>query len=376
MITRKDAERFVLPEFGMDPNFPEEAECSAEHARHLLQVIWPQKYSYDRVLVAQEPMRNATLMGMFAVGDTDLDHLGPGHVFYLGLPGTGKTLFAKVPAKVVRASTARFQGTPDALPSDFTGNRIIDISENDRRYFRLIKGPGFSFIVVLDEINRTTPRTQSAFLELMSEGTITIAGETHTVPSFIIATANPLENEGVFPMSEALLDRFMFLVRAHAFTADQFTEILRRSHEFQNIELRAVCDETAVLKIREFFFNTVHVPKEVEERIGRFAEITNSPRAFGCLTDLADEIDDTVIISGLQGRGETHLLGAARIFAAIFKYRNYVTPDDVRAVMLPVLRHRIVFRKGVLRHFRTLWKQDSILDTVDTIIKRLIHEAW
>ena len=376
MITREEAKKFTLDDFGMDPKFPEKgAECSEKHVEYMLQVVWPLIASYRKVLVSQSAMSSYTAMGMFAVGDRDLDYLGAGHVFYIDNPGKGKTLLAKVPGKVVGGGDfARFQGVPDALPADYTGSRIIDIVDG-KRVFKLVKGPGFAHIQLLDEFNRTSPRAQAGVLEAIGEGTITIAGETHKVQPFAVVTTNPIESEGTFPLSEAFLDRIMFQIRGVEFTAHDFAEILRRTQNYHSVKLQNVCDIKKVHEIRKFFHETIHISSAVEDQVGRFCETINNPKRFNCLVDLQEQWEDAIVQTSISGRGIIHLMGAARVLAA-FRYRDYVTPDDVFKVLLPILRHRVIFSRGVLRNFRGEWQQQSELDTRDRIITQLITEGW
>jgi len=376
IVSYETAKEIAHKKFGVDPYFPKAgAQCSEKHVEYMLQVVWPLLASYRKVLVAQRAMSTYTALGMFAVGDTDIGHLGAGHIFYIDYPGKGKTILAKVPSLVVGGTSSRFQGAPDALTTDFTGNRIIDFDEDGKRVFRLVEGPGFSQIILYDEVNRTNPRAQAALLEVMGEGTITIAGETHKVKPFIIFTANPVEKEGVFPLNEALLDRIMFQILGQDFTAEDFTEILRRTDEFDSLELEQVCDIEKVAEIRRFFYKNIRISDEVLNCIGRVCEALNRPSDLAFMKKIEQEVGGQVVVSSISGRGAVHLKGAARVLAAL-RYRDYVTPDDVYKVLLPVLRHRFIFAPGVLPFLKAELGHRDTLATRDAIIKDIVQEIW
>lgn len=376
-ISKKAAQEFLPPGFSMDPKFPAEgAECGAEHVQYMLGIVWPLLDSYRKVLVAQRAMSTYTTIGMFAVGDRDLNHIGAGHVFYLDYPGKGKTLLANVPAVVVGSTASRFQGVPDAVPADYLGSRIIQLNEvTGKREFQTIKGPAFADIQVLDEFNRNNTRTQSAALQVLGENRITIGNETYEVDPFAIITANPVEQEGTFPLSEAFLDRIMFQIRGQEFTAGTFAEILERTRLYDATQLAKVCEIGQVHEVRRFFHKTIHVTDDVADRIGRFAERANAPHTFGFLKDIQQQAGRPIIKVALSGRGAVHLEGAARTLAA-FRYRNFVTPDDVLKVLLPVMRHRVIFETGVLKHLQTEYGHRDTLETIDYILLQLIKEAW
>ncbi len=381
LISKEAAQGFLPDGFPMDSKFPSAgAGCGEEHVKRILSVVWPILVSYRRVLVAQKAMSSYTALGMFSVGDRDTDHLGVGHVFLIDYPGKGKTLLAKVPASVVRGgegeTASRFQGVQDALPADYLGGRMIDFnSETGKREFVLVRGPGFAYIQLLDEINRLSTRTQSAVLQVLSEGTITIGTQTYHVNPFVVLTANPVEQEGTYPLSEAFRDRIMFQVRGEEFSAANFVEIMERTRSYHKIHFEEICDVERVNEVRRFFHETIHVSDEVAERVGRFAEKINAPHQFGLLKDLEAALDGHVVKTAISGRGIIHLEGAARTLAA-FRYRNFVTPDDFRKVLLPVLRHRMIFEPGVLKRLQYDYKHRDTLETTDFILNQLIQEAW
>ncbi len=360
----------------MDPYFPDEAQCSEEHVKHMFRGPVPTMAALRSVLVGQTAMSTYPLAGYYAVGDRDFGHLGAGHVFLIGSPGTGKTLIAKTPGQVIGGTVSRIQGAPDSLPADYLGSRIIQVRDDGGRYFELIKGPAFADIQLHDEVTRNTPRMLSALLQVLGEGKITVGNETHDVGPFAIMTANYTEEEGTFALPNALNDRVMFQTMDQDFTAAEFAEILKRTQIFHKRSFEKISTVDEVKETRQFFHETVRVSEEIQfERMGRFAEISNNPHKFGFLNDLADECDDVIVRRGLSGRGVPHWEGAARVMAA-FRYRSYVTPDDALKVLLPVLRHRAVFSPGVLQYFRGVWRDPYTVVTRDKILKRLIREAW
>lgn len=376
VITRAEAVKLLPDGIEMDPYFPNEAHCSKEHIRHMFRGPVPMMATSRNVLVGQTSMSTYPIIGIYAVGDRDPEHMGPGHVFLLGKPGTGKTLVAKIPGQVIGGKVSRFQGAPDSLPADYIGTRVIQVREDGGQYFELVKGPAFADIQLHDEVTRNTPRMLSALLQVLGEGKITVGNETYDVGPFAILTANYTEEEGTYELPNALKDRIMFQVIDQNFTAEEFAKILEITQDFHKQQFKQVCTVEDVKETRLFFHETIRVSDEIRlDFMGRFAEISNRPHEFGFLNDLADDCDGVVIRSGLSGRGVPHWEGAARAMAA-FRYRNYVTPDDVYKVLLPILRHRTVFSPGVLQYFRGKWNDPYIIVTRDKILKQLIQEAW
>ena len=377
-----DADKYIDPYFGPDPYFEKlikTASCSERHLEYMFRIVLPLLASYRKVLVAQKAMTTYTTIGHFAVGDRDFDYLSAGHVLYSDYPGKGKTLLAKVPAIVLGGTFGRFQGAVDAQPSDYTGNRILDTDEEGRKIFRLIRGPAFADKQLADEANRNTPRTLGAFLEPLSEGQVTVFGESFPVRPFVLFTINPIETEGTFALPEALLDRIMFKLTGEWFTASDFAEISNRTDQYYRVraELKEVCGVDTVYEIREFFHREVYVDQTTlrEKRMGHFAEASNDPHRFGYLKRFEDMFGAPVIRSGFSGRGFAHWVGAARVMAAL-RYRNYVLPEDALKVLLPVLRHRVNFEKGALHFLTSELQLRDTTETTDVVLKALIREAW
>ncbi len=255
-----------------------------------------------------------------------------GHVLIEGPPGTAKTLMAKTLAQMIQADFRRIQFTPDLMPSDVVGTQVYDLSNGQ---FRLRKGPIFTQILLGDEINRAPAKTQSALLEAMEERQVTIEGQRLPLPEpfFVIATQNPIEYEGTYPLPEAQLDRFLFKVVIDYASREVETEVLRRyhlgfdAHQLTASGLRAIVTPEALTVCRAEIAQ-VQVEQGILNYIVAIVQATrNSPE----------------LLVGASLRAGIALLLAAKTLAAIYD-RNYVTPDDVKLLARPVLRHRIILR--------------------------------
>ncbi len=253
-----------------------------------------------------------------------------GHVLLEGVPGTAKTLMAKTLAHMVQAKFTRIQFTPDLMPSDILGTSVFDVSTTR---FHLKKGPVFTQLLLADEINRAPAKTQSALLEAMEEKQINLEGERHVLdaPFMVVATQNPIEYEGTYPLPEAQLDRFMFKVLVPYSPLDDEVEVLRRyhqgfdAHDLQAADLKPILSASQVVEIRESI-------KQIVVEDGILSYIAKIGVASRQSPD---------IVLGASTRATTHVLLAAKTFAAL-QGRNYVTPDDVKFVVAPVYRHRIL----------------------------------
>jgi len=376
----QNVSRFIDPDFGPDPYFEKIRKPSPagdRHIEYMFKIVWPLLASYRKVLVAQRAMTTYTVLGQIAVGDRDLAYLGAGHILYTDYPGKGKTLLAKVPAIVLGGTFSRFQGANDNLPSDFTGNRILDIDDDGKRYFRFMEGPAFGNFILVDEVNRNPPRTLSSLLEPFGEGSVTSFGETRRVRPYGLFTMNPVETEGTYQLPEALLDRIMFKITGEWFVADQFAEILERTSQYATIHagLKQICHIDTIHEIREFFHMVIYVDTDIRKRMGHFAEISNDPHRFGHLQTFTESFGGPIIKSGLSGRGITHWEGAAKALAAL-RYRDYVRSEDAKKILLPILRHRVIFEPGVLLFLTHELGLRDTTETTDVIIKTLIKEAW
>jgi len=272
-----------------------------------------------------------------------------GHVLLEDYPGLAKTLIANSFATALGLAFKRIQFTPDLLPGDITGGYIYDRSQNR---FELRKGPLFANVILADEINRASPKTQSALLEAMQEHQVTLEGETLALPSpfIVIATQNPIEYEGTFPLPEAQLDRFIMKLSVGYPNRDEEQEILRRRRERRQdaFRLQQVIDAETLQTMRETV-ETVHVDPDVESYIVELVHMTRAHRQ---------------IAVGASPRGSLALLKLSRAWAAIHE-RDYVIPDDVKAFIEPALVHRLILQPD-------LWMQQHAVEDVLREIQRVV----
>jgi len=255
-----------------------------------------------------------------------------GHVLLEGVPGTAKTLMAKTLAHMVQATFTRVQFTPDLMPSDILGTSIFDVKTTQ---FHLKKGPIFTQLLLADEINRAPAKTQSALLEAMEEKQINLEGERHTLdaPFMVVATQNPIEYEGTYPLPEAQLDRFMFKVLVPYSPLDDEIEVLRRYHHGFDAHNLDAANLSPVLTAKQVV-ETREAIKQIVVEDG----ILNYVAKVGIASRQSPDI-----VLGASTRASTHVLLAAKTFAAL-QGRGYVIPDDVKFVVPPVYRHRILLK--------------------------------
>lgn len=253
--------------------------------------------------------------------------LASGHLILEDVPGTGKTLLAKSLARSLQCDFKRVQFTADLLPSDISG---INFFNQQASRFELRRGPVFTNILLADELNRATPRTQSSLLECMEERQVTIDGDTYLLqkPFLVIATQNPIENHGTFPLPEAQLDRFMMRVSMGYPSRDEETEILRRFMVRDPLpDLAPVLNQTDIARLQANVPNVACHPDVLQYLLS----IVSATRT-------SDEI-----ASGVSPRGSLQLVKAAQA-RALLRGRDYVSPDDVKALVSPVLAHRILLK--------------------------------
>ena len=270
--------------------------------------------------------------------------ISSGHVLLEDVPGTGKTLLAKTMAKSLACSFNRIQFTPDLLPSDVTG---INFYNQKLGEFEFRPGAIFSNIVLADEINRATPRTQSSLLECMEERQTTIDGETHLLdrPFMVIATQNPVENQGTFPLPEAQLDRFLLKVNLGYPTKEEGINILKRFKENNPLEdINSIVNRDEIVAAQDLY-SDVYVSDDLLHYIMDIVEKTRTLPS---------------IELGISPRGSQALLKAVQVYA-ILKGRDYVSPDDVKAMVKPVLGHRLVLNSMMRAKNEQV---DSILDEI------------
>ncbi len=280
-----------------------------------------------KVIVGQSAVLDELLIALFAGG----------HCLLLGVPGLAKTLMVRTLSDALDLSFNRVQFTPDLMPADITGTEVL--SENKTagtREFRFVPGPIFSNVLLADEINRTPPKTQAALLEAMQERQVTVGGRRHVLPSpfFVLATQNPIEQEGTYPLPEAQLDRFMFEVRIGYPTEDEEFEIVRRTTQSLADPVRRILT-TGEIQAAQNAVRSIPVADHVVRYAMRFARLTrrDDPQA--------PDFIRKYVSWGAGPRASQFLVLAAKS-RAMLHGRLHVAEDDVRAVAKPVLRHRIV----------------------------------
>jgi MoxR-like ATPase len=276
----------------------------------------------DRVIVGQKHLVESLLIAL----------LSDGHVLLEGVPGLAKTLAIKTLSSLIDGQFSRIQFTPDLLPADVVGTMIY--SQKDE-VFQVKKGPVFANFVLADEINRAPAKVQSALLEAMQEHQVTIGDETFMLPKpfLVMATQNPVEQEGTYPLPEAQMDRFMLKVVVGYPTISEEKKIMRENLAGSLPEVTPVSSSDEILKAREVV-RQVYIDEKIEQYIADMVFATRYPDQYG-LNELKD-----MITFGASPRASINLAKAARAFAFI-KRRGYVVPEDVRAVAHDVLRHRL-----------------------------------
>ena len=276
----------------------------------------------DQVIVGQRHLVESLLIGL----------LSDGHVLLEGVPGLAKTLAIKTLAQLIDAKFSRIQFTPDLLPADVTGTMIY--SQKDEK-FMVEQGPVFANFVLADEINRAPAKVQSALLESMQEREVTIGKQTFQLPSpfLVLATQNPIEQEGTYPLPEAQVDRFMLKVVISYPKLEEEKRIIRQNIGGQRAAIRPVLSTKEIMEAREVV-RQVYLDEKIEQYIADIVFATRYPENYG-LKDIKDFIE-----FGGSPRASINLALAARAYAFI-KRRGYVIPEDVRAVAHDVLRHRI-----------------------------------
>jgi MoxR-like ATPase len=301
-----------------------------------------------KVIVGQKEVVEQLLLALFSRG----------HCLLVGVPGLAKTLLISTVSRILRLTFKRIQFTPDLMPSDITGTDILqDDPETGRRRFVFLPGPVFANILLADEINRTPPKTQAALLEAMQEHHVTAGAQTHRLPEpfFVLATQNPIEQEGTYPLPEAQLDRFMFNIIVGYPNREEELDIMRRTTGGQPPELAPLLDGEQILKLQEVVRQVV-VADHVFSYAADLVRATR-PRDAGVPRFIPE-----LLSWGAGPRASQYLIlgGKAR---AILHGRLHVTTDDIKAVAYPVLRHRLV----------TTFNADAEGVTTDDIITRLIQ---
>lgn len=276
------------------------------------------KYEIGKAVVGQEKTIDLLLVGLFTGG----------HILLEGVPGIAKTLLAKLVAKTLSVSFSRIQFTPDLMPTDVIGTTVFNLKTSE---FNFSRGPVFANLVLIDEINRAPAKTQSSLFEVMEERQITIDGVTYPMdfPFLVIATQNPIEQEGTYRLPEAQLDRFLFRVKLTYPSLEQEMDILRKYHG--DFSMKSLDRVQPIMNVQELkqcqsLVEKIHIKDEI---LGYIARLSDNTRNNGNLT------------LGASPRASLAILRASKAIAAM-QGRSFVTPDDVKLVAAPVLNHRII----------------------------------
>ncbi|MBX7211335.1 MAG: MoxR family ATPase [Verrucomicrobiaceae bacterium] len=284
-----------------------------------------------------------------------------GHVLLEGVPGLGKTFLVRVLSQVIGLEPGRVQCTPDLMPADIIGTHVVGEDERGRRTLRFEHGPVFRNLLLVDEINRATPKTQAALLEVMQERNVTTGGERHPLPEpfFVLATQNPMEMEGTYPLPEAQLDRFMFKVKVPFPDLESLVEISRRTTGFEEPKLENVMSGADLIRLQH---ELAQMP--VADPIAHYASrlvLATHPEQPGVLPEVA-----RYVAYGASPRGLQSLIRGARVWAAV-NGATAVSTDDIRRVAHTALRHRVIFNfEGEAQQLKIDDILTRILDQVKT----------
>ncbi len=327
---------------------PLDPEAAAREVTESYKAI---KAEIHKVIVGQDQVVDELLTAMFCGG----------HALVVGVPGLAKTLLISTIAKTLSLGFSRIQFTPDLMPSDMTGTEVIEEDKTTgARELRFVKGPIFSNVILADEINRTPPKTQAALLEAMQERQVTAGGIRHKLPEpfFVLATQNPIEQEGTYPLPEAQLDRFMFNIKIEYPSEEQELEIVKRTTAIDNAQVNTVLSGEQVQRIQSL---VRQVP--VADHVARYAlRLARATR----IKDPAPKpkVVEQYLAWGAGPRASQYLVLGAKA-KAILSGSSHVMPEHIQAVALPVLRHRIITNFNA--------EADGI--TTDDIIATLLQET-
>ncbi|NBC86286.1 MAG: AAA domain-containing protein [Bacteroidetes bacterium] len=302
------------------------ADQTPETLHELSQTYDELRREIGKVIVGQEDIVEMVVVCLLARG----------HTLLIGVPGLAKTLLVRTLARALELDFSRIQFTPDLMPSDITGTEIIQESDTGARSFEFARGPVFANVVLADEINRTPPKTQAALLEAMQENHVTAAGETFELerPFFVLATQNPIEQEGTYPLPEAQLDRFMLNLWLDYPSFDQEVEVVRSTTTGKDADVRPVMDAATLLRFQQFV-REIPVADNVIEFAVRLVTQTRPQ------TDAAPDFVNEYLSYGAGPRASQYLVLGAKTLAAL---DGRMTPleADIKRMAVPVLRHRIV----------------------------------
>jgi MoxR-like ATPase len=301
-----------------------------------------------KIIVGQEAVIEELLIALFCRG----------HALLVGVPGLAKTLLISTLSRTLGLSFNRIQFTPDLMPSDITGTEVIEEDKTTGgRMMRFVRGPIFANVILADEINRTPPKTQAALLEAMQEHQVTAGGKQHRLPQpfFVLATQNPIEQEGTYPLPEAQLDRFMFNIHVGYPSEEEEFQIVRLTTMNRTVDLKHVLSGEEVLSLQEIV-RKVPVADHVIRYALQFSRLTR--RTEGNVPDFVNEF----VAWGAGPRASQYLILAGKA-RALLKGRYHVSTEDIRQVAIPVLRHRVV----------TNFNAEAEGIKSDAIVKKLIE---
>ena len=310
------------------------------------QIIDKLNEEIGKVIVGQKYMIKRLLVGLLA----------DGHILLEGVPGLAKTLAVNTVAKTIQASFKRIQFTPDLLPADLIGTMIYNQKTTE---FIPKKGPIFANFILADEINRAPAKVQSALLEAMQERQVTIGQETYSLPKpfLVMATQNPIEQEGTYPLPEAQVDRFMLKLLIEYPSREEENMIMERMVRKDDIPVETVLNPEMILEMREIV-KDIYMETKIKDYILDIVFATREPKKYKNLGDLADLIE-----YGSSPRASIYLAQAAKAHAFL-EHRGYVTPDDIKAIGKDVLRHRIILT----------YEAEAEQITQEDIVNRLFDE--
>ena len=295
-------------------------------------------------IIGQKDIIRNVLIAIFADGNVLLE----------GMPGMGKTQLVKTIGKVLNLSFSRIQFTPDLMPADVVGTNIV-VKENDKTLFKFEKGPVFTNLLLADEINRATPKTQSALLEAMGEKTVTVGKTTYEMakPFMVLATQNPIEQEGTYPLPEAQLDRFLFKLIVDFPNLQELKEIIDLTLANNKVQIDAVLEGDEILKIREII-REIKLAEAVKEFALKLILATHPE------IPEASEFIKRYVEAGASPRAAQGIISGAKV-RAVMEGRLNVSFEDIKALAYPVLRHRIILNFDAITEGLT---EESIIDKI------------
>ncbi|MFG0257935.1 MAG: AAA family ATPase [Phycisphaerales bacterium JB043] len=334
---------------------PQEAEQAIQKVRSAYDTL---RSEISKVVVGQDEVVEQLLMSMFCRG----------HSLVVGVPGLAKTLLISTISQTLSLHFSRIQFTPDLMPSDITGTEVIEEDKTTgHRELRFVKGPIFANVILADEINRTPPKTQAALLEAMQEHQVTAGGQRHKLPDpfFVLATQNPIEQEGTYPLPEAQLDRFMFNITIGYPSEEEEQEIIRRTTSTFEMTVSPVLNGDDVRQVQDLV-RSAPVPDHVIRYALRLVRATRIKESSD--TDPKPQIVRDYLAWGAGPRASQYLILGAKA-NAILNGQFHVTPENVRAVTKPVLRHRVI------TNFNAEADGVTTDDVLETLLDEVSHEG-